>query len=90
MINDRLGLTASIPAAATPAAVLKTMGVDNKKTGDVIRYCLLEDIGRCANPEHDYLMRVDDEQVLEVLTRFRSEQGWADAAPPAEASRLVQ
>jgi 3-dehydroquinate synthase len=73
MINERLGMHTALPADATPHNILETMRVDNKKTGDSIRYCLLDGLGRCANPEGDFLVVVDDHTVASVLADFIAE-----------------
>ena len=73
MLERYLGLRPSLPEAATSEAILQTMRVDNKKTGDRIRYCLLERLGACANPEGDYLVEVPDATVLDVLIAFEHE-----------------
>ncbi|NET38334.1 MAG: iron-containing alcohol dehydrogenase [Cyanothece sp. SIO1E1] len=73
MIGHYLGMNTPLPKAATSEAILQTMGVDNKKTGNSIRYCLLKCLGACANPEGDYLVAVEDHIVLEVLRSFEFE-----------------
>ncbi|MEO0458946.1 MAG: 3-dehydroquinate synthase [Cyanobacteria bacterium P01_A01_bin.114] len=80
LLEDTLGMQTTLPRAATSEAILQTMQVDNKKTGDRVRYCLLEHPGQCANPEGDYLVAVKDQTVLEVLRSFE-QKICTEAAP---------
>ncbi len=70
LIDERLGMPRQLPVEATPETILDTMRADNKRTGDCVRYCLLEELGRCANPEGDFLVAVRDETVISVLRDF--------------------
>lgn len=73
LIDRYLGMHISLPDVATSEAILQTMRVDNKKTGDIVRYCLLDRLGACANPDGDYLVAVADHTVLDVLRSFELE-----------------
>ena len=49
---------------------MKAMIADNKKTGDDLRFVMLEKIGQCYNPEGDFLMTVDNKTVEKVLDNY--------------------
>jgi 3-dehydroquinate synthetase len=70
LIDDLLGLTPDLPETIDPGALIRTMYVDNKKTGEDVRYVLLEKIGQCRKGDGDYLIRVDKEIVRDVLEEF--------------------
>jgi 3-dehydroquinate synthetase len=74
MVEDFLGMQIQLPEAATGEALLQTMRDDNKRTGSLIRYCLLERLGACANPAEGYLTAVEDHLVLGVLRAFEQEE----------------
>jgi 3-dehydroquinate synthetase len=82
LICRHLGMYVTLPEAATNEEILKTMGVDNKKTGNVIRYCLLERLGACANPEGDHLVTVEDHTAIDVLRSFEIEMRTAYGRTP--------
>jgi 3-dehydroquinate synthetase len=70
LIDDRLGMTATIPATITPDVLLDAMIHDNKKTSKDLRFVLLDRPGRCHNPEGDFLVTVDPKLVRHVLSDF--------------------
>jgi 3-dehydroquinate synthetase len=70
LIDGLLGMTPDLPETIDPEALIRTMYVDNKKTGTDVRYVLLEKIGQCHKGDGDYLIRVDKEVVREVLIGF--------------------
>jgi 3-dehydroquinate synthetase len=70
LIDDLLGMTPDLPESIAPGALIRTMYVDNKKTGGNVRYVLLEKIGQCRKGDGDYLIRVDKEIVRDVLEEF--------------------
>lgn len=89
LIEHHLGMHLGLPATATPEAILQSMQVDNKKTGDIIRYCLLERLGVCANPEGDHLVAVANEVVLDVLRVFEYEIRSVDRRIPIRQDRIA-
>ena len=74
LVENFLGMQIQLPEAATGAALMQTMRDDNKRTGPLIRYCLLERLGACANPAGGYLTAVEDHIVLGVLHAFEQEE----------------
>jgi 3-dehydroquinate synthetase len=70
LIDDLLGMEPVLPESLDPGALIRTMYVDNKKSGGDVRYVLLEKIGQCCRGDGDYLIRVDKEIVQEVLEAF--------------------
>jgi 3-dehydroquinate synthase len=75
LIDDRLGMTAAVPASITTDALLDAMIHDNKKTSRDLRFVLLEGAGRCHNPEGDFLVTVDPAVVRRVLDTFLATRG---------------
>lgn len=70
IIEDRLGVDMPLPDYIATEGLISAMLADNKKTGKEMRFVLLEDIGKCFNPEGDYLSVVDLDIVREVLDEF--------------------
>jgi len=70
LIDDLLALKPRFPKNLDPTSILKTMGVDNKKTGRDVRYVLLEKIGQCKKGSGDYLINVNREIVQSVIGKF--------------------
>jgi 3-dehydroquinate synthase len=70
IIVKRLKMGKFLPDEITGESIMEVMRADNKRTSQVIRYCLLRRPGACVNPEGDYLMAVDDDTVLAVLKSF--------------------
>ena len=62
--------------------LLIAMASDNKKKGRELRYVLLEGLGHCANPEGDWMMKVEEGLVREVVEAFIAELGFREAAAP--------
>ena len=81
LIVQRLGFDAPWPPAVRPDDLLTAMASDNKKKGRELRYVLLDGLGRCANPEGDWMMQVEDGLVREVLRAFIAEVGVREALP---------
>ncbi|MFN9547275.1 MAG: 3-dehydroquinate synthase [Cyanobacteriota bacterium] len=73
LIVQRLGFDAPWPQRVRADDLLIAMASDNKKKGRELRYVLLEGLGRCANPEGDWMIRVDDALVREVVEAFIAE-----------------
>mgnify|MGYP001815793800 CR=1 FL=1 len=70
LIDELLNLKPRFPGNIEPASILKTMYVDNKKTGTDVRYVLLSGIGRCIKGNGDYLISVDRKLVQSVIEKF--------------------
>lgn len=70
IIENKLGYTEVLPAEITTDRLIEAMIKDNKKTGRELRFVLLEKIGKCLNPEGDYLVTVDLNIVKKVIDRF--------------------
>jgi len=70
LIDDILALKPKLSQNIDPASVIKTMYVDNKKTGGDVRYVLLEKIGKCKKGHGDYLIRVNRKIVQDVIKTF--------------------
>ncbi|WP_371357687.1 hypothetical protein [Hydrocoleum sp. CS-953] len=69
-IEEKLGFNNPWPENVTTNLLMQAMIADNKKTGEDIRFVILEKIGQCYNPEGDYLATVDLELVEKVLDNF--------------------
>jgi hypothetical protein len=69
------------------------MKYDNKKTGNSMRFVLLEALGGCTNKEGDYLVTIsDDIYILDFVQRFlRAYPQRVDkrAKPGERAGRLL-
>ncbi len=74
LIEDKLGFDDPFPATITTQELLDAMIADNKKTGNDIRFVLLEKLGKCYNPEGDFLVTIDLEIVEEVVDSFIQNQ----------------
>jgi 3-dehydroquinate synthase len=70
LIDDRLGMTATVPPTVSANALIDAMIHDNKKTSKDLRFVLLEVAGRCHNPEGDFLVTVAPGLVRHVIHRF--------------------
>ncbi len=70
IIENKLGYKEPFPAQINSENLLEAMIKDNKKTGRELRFVLLEKIGKCYNPEGDYLVTVDLNTVKKVLDRY--------------------
>jgi 3-dehydroquinate synthetase len=82
LIVQRLGFAAPWPQTVAADDLLNAMASDNKKKGRELRYVLLEGLGQCANPEGDWMMKVDTGLVREVLEAFIAEVGLAERPLP--------
>ena len=74
LIEDKLGFNNPFPQHITTEKLMNAMIADNKKTGEDLRFVLLEKIGQCYDPQGDYLVTVDSELVEKVVTRFIDRQ----------------
>ena len=70
LIDDKLAMKPGLPGHIDAASILETMYVDNKKSGNDVKYVLLESIGKCKNENGDFLLTVDRRVVREVVERF--------------------
>lgn len=69
-IEDKLGFNNPWPEGVTADLLVEAMIADNKKTGKDSRFVILDKIGRCYNPEGDYLTTVDIIFVERVLDEY--------------------
>lgn len=74
LIEEKLGFNNPFPAAITTQTLMDAMIADNKKTGEALRFVLLDKIGQCYNPEGDFLVTVDQELVKKVVENFIQRQ----------------
>lgn len=70
IIEQKLCYNEILSEEITTERLIETMINDNKKTGRELRFVLLEKIGKCYNPEGDYLVTVDLNIVRKVLDKF--------------------
>ncbi|WP_186644151.1 3-dehydroquinate synthase family protein [Fluviispira vulneris] len=70
IIENKLGYKDPFPAEISSDMLIEAMINDNKKTGRELRFVLLEKIGKCYNPEGDYLVTVDLNIVKKVLDNY--------------------
>jgi 3-dehydroquinate synthase len=70
IINNRLKFNTALPSSITAQKILDAMEFDNKKTGNSLRFILLEKIGVCHNPDGDYLVDVNHKLVLSIIENF--------------------
>ena len=74
MIEEKLGFNRPLPEYITTEQLMNAMISDNKKTGEDIRFVILENIGKCYNPEGDFLVTVDLNVVEKIVTQFIASQ----------------
>jgi 3-dehydroquinate synthase len=82
LIVHRLGFAAPWPREVRADDLLHAMASDNKKKGRELRYVLLEGLGQCANPEGDWMVKVENSLVREVLEAFMAEVGLTELPQP--------
>ena len=70
LIEEKLGFNNPFPAAITTARLMDAMIADNKKTSEALRFVLLDKIGKCYNPEGDFLVTVDRKLVKKIVESF--------------------
>jgi 3-dehydroquinate synthase len=71
LIDACLGLVPKLPSHIDSQSLVATMKCDNKKTGNSMRFVLLDKLGSCLNTEGDYLVTIsDDAYILDFVTRF--------------------
>jgi len=68
MLDAIVGISPDIGKGLAPDHILHSMLNDNKKTSSDIRLVLLEYIGRCFNPEGDWLITVSEDLIADVLS----------------------
>ncbi len=86
LLDACLGLTPALPPQVNADTLMAAMKRDNKRTGENLRFVLLEALGSCAQEGEEPLITIrDDEFILGFLHRF------LDAYPePLKARRLAQ
>jgi 3-dehydroquinate synthase len=73
LIDSCLGLVPALPPHIDAASLFAAMGRDNKKTGESLRFVLLNGLGSCANEEGDWLVTIaDNAYVQDLIERFLS------------------
>lgn len=72
VLGELLGAPTRIPAAFEPQRIHDTMLSDNKRTGPRLQFLLLEQPGQLHNPGGDYLVPVDQADVLRALQNARA------------------
>jgi len=73
LIDSCLGLVPALPQHIDAASLFATMACDNKKTGENLRFVLLDELGSCANDEGDWLVTIpDNAYILDLVERFLS------------------
>jgi 3-dehydroquinate synthase len=71
LIDSRLGLVPTLPPHIDAQSLVATMKWDNKKTGNSMRFVLLDALGSCTNKEGDYLVTIsDDACIMDFVDRF--------------------
>jgi 3-dehydroquinate synthetase len=71
LIDSCLGLLPRLPPHIDVCSLVTTMKCDNKKTGNNMRFVLLDALGSCSNAEGDYLVTIpDDAHVSQFVDRF--------------------
>lgn len=68
LLGQRLGTPTRLPAGLSPQSIYDAMLSDNKRTGKGLRFLLLRGYGQFVNPDGDYMIAVEPERVLEVLS----------------------
>ena len=74
MIENKLGFNRLLPEHITTEKLMDAMIADNKKTGEDLRFVILERIGQCCDPEGDYLITIDPQLVRRIITNFIQRQ----------------
>ncbi|GBF81831.1 2-deoxy-scyllo-inosose synthase [Aphanothece sacrum] len=77
MIEEKLGFNRPLPQHITTKQLMNAMIADNKKTGEDIRFVILEKIGKCHNPEGDFLVTVDLNLVEKIVDQFIASQQYS-------------
>ncbi len=74
LIEEKLGFNNQLPEHITVEKLMNATIADNKKTGEDVRFVILEKIGQCFNPEGDFLVTIAPEIVIKVLNNFIERQ----------------
>jgi 3-dehydroquinate synthetase len=84
LIDSCLGLVPTLPSHIDAESLFGAMARDNKKTGESMRFVLLNGLGSCLNDEGDWLVTIaDNAHILDLIERFLS----AYPARPAKLRR---
>lgn len=71
LLDSCLGLTPVLPPQVNAEPLLAAMKRDNKRTGESLRFVLLEALGCCAQEHGEPLITIqDDDFILDFLHRF--------------------
>lgn len=79
LLIERVGLSPRFPAGVSPGDLVRAMRADNKRTGAELRCVLLERVGRCLNPQGDWLVDVREEDALAAVCELMEEAGVEEA-----------
>ena len=74
MIEEKLGFNRPLPEHISTQQLMSAMIADNKKTGEDVRFVILEKVGQCYNPEGDFLATIDFDLVEKIVDRFIARQ----------------
>jgi 3-dehydroquinate synthetase len=69
-LMKKLELAVGVPPFIELPELMEIMLSDNKKTGEAVKYILLERIGNCLNPTGDYLVEIPKNTVMEVMLKY--------------------
>ena len=70
LIDSHLALVPELPPQVDAESLVATMKADNKRTGDSLRFVLLDALGSCALEEGDPLVSVDEDSTVDLVARF--------------------
>jgi 3-dehydroquinate synthetase len=79
-LNTKNGIDISVPSSVSADDLMKTMLIDNKKTGKGISFVLLNKPGVVNNPEGNFMTKVDTALVNEMTIQFCATHGERKAA----------
>jgi len=69
-LADKMGFDLSIPRDIKIEQILDVIKSDNKRTGKGVKYVILEEIGKVYNPDKDFMVKVEDNLVIDTLRNF--------------------
>lgn len=71
LTDSCLGLIPRLPPSVDAQSMFATMKLDNKRTGDSLRFVLLDGLGSCANEEDEPLVTIpDNDYIVNFLERY--------------------
>lgn len=69
-LAEKMGFDLSIPHDIKIEDILNVIKSDNKRTGKGVKYVILEEIGKVHNPDKDFMVKVEDNLVIDTLRNF--------------------